>query len=289
MQTPAVIKPIRLGVWASLRLQLCWAYDTALDAIYKKHAYVPIGQAAWLIRRGQVKLTFRSEQETFGAGYWVFPREEDGWQEFSDDIQLLSIRFHAEWPTGEPLFDRSKTLAIRASELAEFTRISERLARNAAVYFPGVTSELGNRLGSLRQHLAFHRTFSGWLSAYVSAMERLGLIPNELSHMDERVRNAIHELDIQPLNQPFSEHILAKQYGLSLSQFNKLFVRDTKQTPKEYWDQKRIRAARLALMDSSRSIKAIALDMGFHSQSHFSSWSKKVFGKAPRYLRTQEP
>lgn len=271
--------------WSDFRLQLFWVSESAPTSPYRHSEYRAQPQAAWLIRRGSVRLKFSGFEETFESGYWVFPRAEDGWQEFSADADILSLRFIAEWPTGEPLFDRSVSRAIPKDDLAAFTRISTRLVHTVEKEFPGLHARLVDARGSLRHHFGFQRLLNGWMLEYAAAMERLGLTPYTLDRLDERVKGALHAMHVQPINQLLSEHELALKTGLSVSQLNKLFVRDIGRTPKEYWEEKRIHTARLALLDTSRSVKTIAYDLGFSSLQHFSSWSKKRLGQTPRDFR----
>ncbi len=249
-------------------------------------AYESRPQAAWLIRKGSLKLRFAPAVETYRAGQWVFPKAADGIQEFSEDAEILSIRFIAEWPTGELLFDRSKSHARSMSELREFTRISERLARAVSREFPEIYAGLPMAPGSHRTYFSFQRLLYGWIQAYALAMEGFGLTARTIGPMDDRIRGAVHTMETQRLSQLFREKSLAARSGLSLSQFNKLFHRDVGTTPKKYWDNKRVETARIALQGSAKSIKSIALDLGFSSLPHFSGWVKKRLGQSPRQLRS---
>ncbi|PAW78060.1 MAG: hypothetical protein B9S32_09240 [Verrucomicrobia bacterium Tous-C9LFEB] len=274
-----------LGNWYDFRTQLAWIYDGPLGKKYQQNEYLSHPQAAWLIRKGTVTLTLGNTRECYREGYWVFPRDKKGYQEFSPDAQILSIRFVAEWPTGEPLFDRSKSYAISAAKLPEFTRISEMLEQHVGREYPGVTVELQRMSGSPRRFFEMQRMLYDWMQAYTAAMESQGLTPHTIAKLDDRVREAVHILEKRTLNHPLRERELAILVGLSLSQLNKLFVRNLGKTPTEYWEEKRLSAARLTLLSSERSIKSIAYDLGFSSLPHFSAWVKKKLGQSPRHFR----
>lgn len=171
------------------------------------------------------------------------------------------------------------------SELREFTRISERLARAVSREFPEIYAGLPMAPGSHRTYFSFQRLLYGWIQAYSLVMEGFGLTARTIGPMDDRIREAIHIMETQRLSQSLREKNLAAQSGLSLSQFNKLFHRNVGTTPKKYWENKRIETARIALLGSAKSIKSIALDLGFSSLPHFSGWVKKKLGKSPRELR----
>lgn len=278
-------KPVDpLENWFDFRVQLLWAYSGPLEK-WQSSALETDSIAAWLLRKGSVTLTYKSGTETHGTGRWIFPRAEDGWQDFSADAEILSIRFVAEWPTGESLFDRSQTRTIPANQFPRMTRIAERLARLAAISFPGVKEELRRMPGSPEKFFELQRLLYGWMLEYTAAMKTQKLDPHVLAQIDSRVRIAIHLMEMRSLSEPLREHELAKNAGLSTSQLNRLFVRQMGKTPADYWEEKRINSARLALLRSDQNIKSIAFDLGFSSLPHFSTWIKKKFGKSPRELR----
>ncbi|PAW78558.1 MAG: hypothetical protein B9S32_06445 [Verrucomicrobia bacterium Tous-C9LFEB] len=269
--------------WNDLRAQLTWVYEGPPRPGLNRYWGTP--SPAWLLRRGTVTLIFDSRKETYTSGYWIFPCKENGRQQFSPDAEILSVRFVAEWPTGEALFDRTRSHAIPVANLPKLTRIAERMARMVGREFPGVQNELPTRSGSLRNHFEIQRLLCGWILSYADAMEEQGLIPHTIGQLDPRVRQAVHILETRPLNQPLRERELAKKVGLCVSHLNKLFFSTLGKTPNEYWERKKEHSARVALLESRRSSKSIAYDLGFKSLSHFSLWVKKKFGQPPRALR----
>lgn len=266
-------------------MRILWAYDGPLKAPYRHYDYDPDPTPVWFLRRGKVTLHFGSQKETYAAGQWIFPKREAGRQIFSSDVDLLSLRFVAEWPTGEELFDRSKTRTIAPERVPSFTRMTQRLVRHISTNFPGVTVELQGMSGSPQKYFQMQRLLYGWLIEYMEVMALFRLTPHTIEKLNDHVRQAIHELEARPLNQPLREQELGRQVNLSVSQLNKLFVRSLGKTPAEYWRERRIRSARLALQSSERSVKSIAYDLGFNSLPHFSAWVKKTFGKSPRQFR----
>lgn len=273
--------------WNDLRAQLTWVYEGSPRDGFPRYWGTPT--PAWLLRRGTVTLTFASHQEKYQSGFWIFPCMENGAQEFSHDAEILSVRFVAEWPTGECLFDRSRSYCIPMQKLPKLTRIAERMARLVGREFPGVHSELPTRSGSLRSHFEMQRLLCGWILSYADAMESQGLAPCTIGQLDPRVRQAVHILETRPLSQPLRERELAQKVGLCVSHLNKLFFSTLGKTPNEYWETKKEHTARIALLESKRSSKSIAYDLGFKSLSHFSLWVKKKFGQSPRSLRNPPP
>lgn len=267
-------------------MRLVWAYDGPIGEKFQRNEYLAQPAACWWIRRGKVTLRFSSTQkETYGAGQLIFPPARDGWQEFSPDTELLSLRFLAEWPTGESLFDRSKTHSMRAADAPEFIRLSQRLVGYVRRHYPGVTVTLPYMTGAPKTYFQMQGLIYRWLVAYGNVMAGLGLTPHTIARLDDRAREAVHELEQRSLNHPLRERELAQRVGLSVSQLNKVFVRELGQTPAEYWHDRRIRSARLALLSSDRSVKSIAYDLGFSSLPHFSAWVTRHLGRSPRLLR----
>lgn len=270
--------------WNDLRLQLVWAYNGAIPRS-ARGVYPGYPIAAWYLRRGSVMLQFGSHRRTYGSGCWIFPPAKEGRQEFSEDTLLLSLRFVAEWPTGESLFDRSKTYVFPSGPLQKLTRVGERLASYTERKFPGGLSDLQVMPGSLRSHVEMQRLFFGWILEYIAVMERNGLVAHAITHIDPRVRQAVHLLESRPIGQPLREREFAQQVGLSVSHLHKLFVQTLGITPTGYWERKRVHTAQLALLESSQSAKSIAYTLGFKSLSHFSLWITKRLGKSPREIR----
>lgn len=270
--------------WFDLRAQLLWTYDGPITQ-FSRCVYPATPIAAWFIRKGSVTLTFPQEKNRYTAGSWIFPKAEEGFQEFSSDAEILSVRFLAEWPTGQSLFDRSETVVIPEKDGYELVCVGTRLARLVQRKFPGVKFELRRMSGSPSWYFELHRLFNGWMKVYTEIMEKRGFTPCTIATIDDRVREAIHLMEMLPLNHTIRERELADSTGISISQINRLFVRDIGKTPIEYWEEKRVAGARKALMESKQSVKSVAYDLGFSSLPHFSGWIKKKFGVSPKELR----
>lgn len=78
---------------------------------------------------------------------------------------------------------------------------------------------------------------------------------------------------------------LAARAGLSVSQFQREFRRIFGMSPANYLTQVRLQAARRLLTHSSQALSAIALECGFHDQSHFTKRFKTATGLVPRAYR----
>lgn len=78
---------------------------------------------------------------------------------------------------------------------------------------------------------------------------------------------------------------LAKQVGLSTKQFTRLFRQYNHTTPHQYIIQTRINHGKYLLEETTLSVKAIALELGYADAFTFSRQFKKVVGIAPTTYR----
>lgn len=279
---PAHVDP--LENWKNLHTELIWAYEGPVEE-YPNCRYPDSPSVAWLIRKGTVKLSFASHQEVHRADRWVFPRAEEGWQEFSSDADILSIRFIAQWHTGDLFFDRSKSISVQADKLPNLTKSSKQLVRSINFHFPGISDLLRYAPGTPERHFEFQYELSKWMLAYTQAMRELGMEPHVVEQLDDRVRKALNYMETHNRSRPPDEKKIADFVGISVTHLNRLFHQSLGKTPVRYWEDKRIQTAEYSLRESSKSVKTIAYDLGFSSLSHFSSWTRKKFGKSPRELR----
>lgn len=279
-----------LANWAHLHCQVVWAYEgvVAPEVTRSRFSYHPI--AVWLLRRGGVRLRFADgSEEVFGAGNWVFLRAEPGWQEFQPDTLLLSLRFHAEWPNGVPLFDRTRTVCVPAAsaEGALLREPAQALAQFAERMQPDTRTQLLERRGSLDAHLELRRLETHWLAAYARVMQALGQAPSRMDLEDPRVERALRELQTRPLAEPMREKDLAKSAGISVSQLNRLFAAKVGHTPADLWETRRLNHAQTLLSGTDQSIKGIAFELGFSSPPHFTNWFGLRSGQSPTEYRKQ--
>lgn len=110
--------------------------------------------------------------------------------------------------------------------------------------------------------------------------ERAGAAPQEYRRLLPAVEYAR-----QHLGEAIGVGDLAVQAGLSVSQFQREFRRVFGMTPGAYLLEVRLQAARRLLEQTPQSLSAIALDCGFHDQSHFTKRFKAATGLVPRAYR----
>jgi transcriptional regulator GlxA family with amidase domain len=111
----------------------------------------------------------------------------------------------------------------------------------------------------------------------------------ELTHLtgkieDKRILKSLRLLDSKLGIDSFVS--VAEDCGMSLRNFNRLFLKETEMTPKEYVQMKRMEKARLLLTTTKLSITDISFEVGYSSVSKFIEAFKKLEGKLPSDFRS---
>lgn len=94
-----------------------------------------------------------------------------------------------------------------------------------------------------------------------------------------------HAKDLMDASLGISLADLARECGLSVSQFRRAFRKTTGVAPHQWLLARRVERARILLVQSDLPLAEIALACGFASQSHFNSTLKRLTGISPGRLR----
>ncbi len=281
----APLETLSLTDWRQLRAELVWVYDGRIAPKFLRQSNYTPGQTAYLIRRGTVYIQTERGEVTVGSGNWVFPHEGKRIQEFSSDARILSIRFYWTWPGGQPVFDWDVARVMPAKSIRVLETAAKRLVQFTERHFPGATLHLVGEQSDLETQLLLNRRFLDWLGVYARILLRTGETPLRLGPIDPRLLQAIQVLDQHPFAAPFRERDLASRLGLSVSQLDRLFVRQFKISPWAYLEKRKIREAVDRVQGTVDPIKQIAIDFGFSTLAHFSSWFRNHISLSPRQLR----
>jgi AraC-like DNA-binding protein len=87
------------------------------------------------------------------------------------------------------------------------------------------------------------------------------------------------------IDQPISLRQLASLASLSDSHFHREFKRSTGLTPGKYISEVRIKRAETLLSETDLPLVQIALQVGFHDQSHFTVAFRRATSMTPRIYR----
>ena len=101
-----------------------------------------------------------------------------------------------------------------------------------------------------------------------------------------RISAALRDVMQHP-GRPYTLDLLAVKSGMSRSAFSEHFSRTFGRTAMEFVKEVRLRKAADLLASTRRPIKAIAIDVGYQSRSHFTQAFKGVHGLHPSAYREQ--
>ncbi len=271
-----------------LQADLIWVYDAEVARRNLNLSRHCPGQSALLVREGSVVLSDRRHEVLADAGDWVFLREGDRQQRFTEGSKVLSIRFKLGWPGGIPLFDWDPAMTVRAAEYPELEVKAKRLYE----VVKKETAHIGMKLQESRvspiSHCLIRSEFLSFVSECIRVQINAGLKPNLMRKLNVRVQRMLAYLDEHGFQKSFRQTELAKAMGLSGSQLDRLFKKELGMTPHQYQEQRRLEHAFLRLRRSEDSIKEIAFDLGFASPSHFSAWLRRKTHLTPSELREDE-
>jgi len=107
---------------------------------------------------------------------------------------------------------------------------------------------------------------------------------SEESRLDPRVRRAL-DFITGDVRHPFTLAELARIAGLSPTRMIALFHTQLGQTPRQFWEGRRIEQARRLLERTQLSVAEIAEAVGYTDPFYFSTRFKVVVGSAPRAYR----
>ena len=117
-----------------------------------------------------------------------------------------------------------------------------------------------------------------YLSATLAPIEVVGgLPPRRLQKVFSHVReNIARDLSVTEL---------AQVVGMSQYYFSKLFKMSTGTTPHQYVMRQRVERAQEILRETPTALAEVATQVGFETQSHFTSVFRKLVGATPKHYR----
>jgi AraC-like DNA-binding protein len=108
---------------------------------------------------------------------------------------------------------------------------------------------------------------------------------NETSE-DDRVLRAAARLEIG-VNRNVSLEKLAREVGLSVSQMRRIFQKHYGMSPKEYSRQSHMLKAQSLFMQTNRTVKDVAAELGYDDVYYFMRTFKLVTGKTTSHFRSR--
>jgi AraC-like DNA-binding protein len=196
-------------------------------------------------------------------------------------------------------------------ERTVFVRLGHALLVEALSEFDPGAGERGDRPLAFARSPVSAATYMGVLELAAHASERdplaveeglLGLVRTTLAagasgagaHRKPAVGGAIHAEDYarwtqehiaRTYREPQSIHDIAARIGLSTYHLCRVFRAQTGDTLHGFRDRLRLRAALNALGEPDANLAAVAVDVGYSSQSHFCDAFRRSFGVTPGVAR----
>ncbi len=276
---------LRYADWCNLSSSLIWAYEGhPLGARGTFHTWK---LSAWLLTRGRLKIQGAGAAVDVSAGAWVFPPFKQDVREFSQDATVLSISFLLRWPNARSLFELPNALTFEAQRFPNLERSARRILSQVGRSKGESAVDLGSRDMGLQDFSQLEQHFQRWVVCYIEAMLALGVDPVLVHGGDERMLGARAYLDRLPLSEPLILQDAAAKVGLSLSQADRLYVKEYGHSMRRHFDERRFAAAIHQLAATEQPVKAIAFSLGFKDSSSFSHWFFKKQGTYPRAFRAR--
>lgn len=285
MLHPMSVARLQLRDWSNVRADLAWVYEGPVEPVYRDALCRPDLLGAWLVLAGEAKLQQGGRTLRAAPGDWLIIRQGPGHQRFSDDAQILSIRFTAEWPDRKPFYDEGLGVVLTSGRFPELVAAGRALLTAARPHIPAHANMLQRQPMPFADFVAIRRAFWGWLLKLHEALALVGVEATRTLLQDERIVNVLREVDRLPFSTRLREADLAKLAGLQTGHFVRTFRQQVGTTPKRYFDELRRSACRRTLAGSDTPIKALALDLGFDRLSDFSAWFRRSEGMSPRTFR----
>lgn len=275
--------------WLNLNLHLLWCHNRSVAEGTRMTGDTLrftefTNSAAWLVREGWARVEHDGMTFTARPGQWLIVKPGQRVQTFSAGTRMLSIAFEARWPDGSHLFAEGLSLVIDASVVPEL-EAKVRPILDAVIGIAPGTWDLRGHTADLRCFLRLEMLLCEWLSVLSEVVERHDVRHSGHFGIDDRIRVALDLLQAQDLAIPVDIEALAAAAHISPNHLIRLFRKDLRSTPNQYWDRLRIEHATSRLRQPGSRIKEVAIDLGFKHLSHFSKWFKKHTGKTPQAAR----
>lgn len=245
---------------------------------------------AWLLARGSVEISYAGEMPVrYQPGQWIFHKAVEGRQSFDGGTELISIRFDILHPYGLPLFQREDTIVVDATKTPRLAENAREMVSILDAYRNCRELSVPHRELAPQDYFRVEAAFCAWIAEYMGVMLAQGQTPTSGTIEDPRVRQVLEMLNRHNMSTKLVEPEIARACGLSLNRLNELFRRELGQTIGGFYAQRRLRLARMALLDTRKQVKEIAYELGFGTAAHFSNWFAKHQHCSPNEYRRQQP
>ena len=151
-------------------------------------------------------------------------------------------------------------------------------------WLPRIESTLAAAQGQAPQETATHvQAVSAFLDLLTQMLAPQSAI--ESAPVEEKWLAHARRLLDGNLSMPLDMREVAREVGLSYESFRKRFAKAVGVSPARYRMERRIAAAQILLTQSNLTLRAVATNLGFSDEFHFSRRFKEITGTTPRSYR----
>lgn len=246
--------------------------------------------SVFFVERGGVEFVLEDGREvSCTVGDLFLGRRSMRRQRIAPGTRLLSVGYDLIWSNGSPVYDRGLDMHVVASDARDAMSRKLRSAslqllralhpeRREIDFFTETHLPSPKPAQGIRHQIAFWAWFEQLLAVFTSR----GVNPSEPEARSTVVREVKARLDELPLDASFREMTVGLSLSVSWRRVQQLFHEELHETPRDYFDLRRVEHARRRLRTPGVSVKEVASELGFRSLSHFSNWFKKATGWSPR-------
>ena len=246
--------------------------------------------SVFFVERGAVELGLEDGREVCcTVGDLFLARRSTRRQRIAPGTRLLSVGYDLVWSNGSPVYDRGLDLRVAAPDTRNAAIRTLRAAslqllrtlhpeRREIDFFTETHLPSPQPAQGIRHQIAFW----AWFEQLLEVLTAKGISPSEPEARSTVVREVKARLDALPLDASFREMTVGLSLPVSWRRVQQLFHEELHETPRDYFDLRRVEHARRRLRTPGVSVKEVAAELGFRSLSHFSDWFKKATGWSPR-------
>jgi AraC-like DNA-binding protein len=271
--------------WSRLQLSLAWAIEHRQVDLKRLRGVTQWYASLW-VKEGTMQVQAGKESVEVKAGEWLFLLPCKRVVDIPRGTVYCSVAFHAQWAGEGELVHPMLRLLVKSGALPDLEDKTNRLCKEmySAEDLSRQWRFVQARKYSGREHLHLRYHFHDWLCHWVEAMESLGMGWRLIRSMDRRMVGALSYLREQPWREPINWEYLAREMGVSVRQFFRVFRSQFGMTPKAWREQWQLEEALRLLSETDRKVQDIAASFGL-SPSHFGVWIRQQTGKTPREYR----
>lgn len=268
--------------WHQLRFDWVVAYSGAPTSRVAKVESSSVG--AWRIERGEARVVSGDHEVRAVAGEWIVNGPGRRLQEFSPDARIWSARVNLSRRGAVLLLGHAPSFRRAGSGMRRSHRLLRELL-GAARPIGGRRMLLPDHRATLAQAFQTSSLFRALTAEWLSAGFEEGWTLWQQDPADPRVARMVELLESWPLDQRLDLPAIAARLDLGPAQACRILRRSHGRTPRRYFEQRRVDAARFQLAEGA-TVKEVASGLGFRSLQQFSAWFRTHEGVGPREFRS---